>query len=234
MMGHRLLIMAQPPAFVHTLPHYNLKLERSAYDATQNNPKENEAPYYEVWDLWLNDLILHQADYSLRPQGVLSVYVSPRQQKKTQKSSIAKRTPDFIIYHNRDTEIDGNYSRQRDVAFIAEVKPWEKGMTEDRSMLVREFNDREFLDQVRDHAKMIMIQHHKARVWLVQCVGLFWRAGSLRNESISPFSNRAPTGKNVPREHAEHIEWGPIEKVGDVASDIQQAGFWSKVSYDVE
>jgi hypothetical protein len=34
--------------------------------------------------------------------------------------------------------------------------------------------------------------------------------------------------------HAELIEWGPIEKVGDIASDIQQAAFWTKVSRNVE
>jgi hypothetical protein len=34
--------------------------------------------------------------------------------------------------------------------------------------------------------------------------------------------------------HAELIEWGPIEKVGDIASDIQQAAFWTQVSRDVE
>ena len=226
--------MAQPPPFVHTLPHYDLKLQRSAHDATHNNPNDNEAPYYEVWDLWLNDLILHQKDYSLRPQGVLSLRITQQQKKKKQKSSVAKRTPDFVVYHNGDVEVDGNYSVRRDVAFIAEVKPWDKGMTEDRSMLVGEFNDRDFLDQVRDHAKMIMIEHKKARVWLVQCVGLFWRAGSLRNEGISPFSNRAPTGKNLPRKHVELVEWGPIEKIGDVPSDMQETVFWRNVCQDVE
>lgn len=229
--------MAQPPAFVHTLPHYDLKLKRSAYVATHDNPNENEAPYYEVWDLWLNDLILHQEDYSLRPQGVLSFHVILQQNKnknKKPKPLVAKRMPDFIVYHNADVEINGNYRVRRDVVFTVEVKPWEKGMTEDRRRLVREFDDRDFLDQVRDHAKMIMAQHTKARVWLVQCVGLFWRIGSLHNEGISPFSNRVPTGKNVPRGYAINIEWGPIEKVGDVASDIQQAAFWSTVSHDVE
>jgi len=138
-------------------------------------------------------------------------------------------------------------SVRRDVAFIAEVNCWEKGMSEDRSFLLREFNDRDFLDQIREHAKMIMIWPCWCNAW--DCFGGLrniedissdpynFKDGSIQPVlecDISPFSNRVPTGKNVSREHAELIEWGPIEKVGEIASDIQQAAFWTKVSHDVE
>ena len=87
--------------------------------------------------------------------------------------------------------------------------------------------DREFLDQVRDHGKMVLLEHKKARVWLMQCIGLFRRVGTLHNEDLSPFvSRRAPTGKNVRREHGTLVEWGPVQKIGDAASDIEQQAFW--------
>ena len=75
--------MAQPTAFIHSFLHYEIKLRRSAYDATNNNPKSNEAPYYEVWDLWINDFIINQQDYSLRPQGLLSLDISTGRKAKT-------------------------------------------------------------------------------------------------------------------------------------------------------
>ena len=52
---------------------------------------------------------------------------------------------------------------QRDVAFIVEVKPWGPEMGEDLSTIVDEFMDRKFLDQIRDHGKMISLEHKKAR-----------------------------------------------------------------------
>lgn len=228
--------MAQPLSFTHNFPHYELKLRRSAYDAMHNNPNNNEAPYYEVWDLWINDLILNEKNFSSRPQGMLSTTVDQGRKTKKQKKSIVKRYPDFIVYHNRDVESEGNsqYSLSRDVGFVAEVKPWQPGMGEDINDLIADFEDREFLDQVRDHGKMIMIKHGKARVWIVQCLGVFWRVGTLRNEGLSPFSNRAPTGKNKPRNHETDIEWWPIQRLGEPASDIQQLDFWRKMSHDVE
>lgn len=220
--------MARPTAFIHSFPHYAVKLRRSAYDATNNNPKCNEAPYYEVWDLWINDFIINQQDYSLRPQGLLSIDISTGR-----KANNARRYPDFIVYHNFDCE--GSVGVQRDVAFIVEVKPWGPAMGEDLSTIVDEFTDREFLDQIRDHGKMILLEHKKARVWLMQCVGLFWRVGTLHNEDLSPFvSRRAPTGKNIPREHNTLVEWGPVRKIGDAASDIEQQAFWQKMAHDVD
>lgn len=58
--------------------------------------------------------------------------------------------------------------------------------------------------------------------------------GSL-NEDLSPFvSRRAPTGKNVPREHGTLVKWGPIQKIGDTASDIEQQASWQKMAHDFD
>jgi hypothetical protein len=224
-------------AFIHTLPHYDQKLRRSLYDAMYNNPNKNEAPYYEVWDLWINDLILPEMDYSCHPQGVLSVVAGPgcstRIQQKPKK---AKRSPNFIIYHNTDSEgkHDSDYRLKREVAFIAEVKPWQMAMGEDVNLLEKEFEDPEFLEQVRDHAKMILTEHPaKARVWLLQCLGLFWRAGTLRNENLSPFSNRPHAGKKKVLDHGTVMEWWPIQRVDHVNSNVQQLDFWRWMSDDV-
>jgi hypothetical protein len=227
-------------AFIHKSPHYDQKLRRSSHDAKYNNPNNNEFPYYEVWDLCINDMLLDAKDYSCRPQGVLSAVVDPKSGSMTQKpakKAIAKRSPDFVTYYNQDSEgegTDSTYSLKREVAFIAEVKPWQPGLGEDVDQLVKAFDEREFLEQVRDHAKIIMMEQGKARVWLLQCVGIFWRAGTLRNEKLSPFSKRRPTGKNKPRVHGTEIEWGPIQKLGHVDSDVQQLDFWLRMSEDVE
>src|SRR5882724_9682435 len=90
-------------AFVHKYPHYQKKLRRSIHDAIHNNPKGNEAPFYEVWDLWINDFILHAEDYSSRPQGVLSVALKPDKRRTANpKQAVMKRSPDFIVYHSRE------------------------------------------------------------------------------------------------------------------------------------
>jgi hypothetical protein len=67
------------------------------------------------------------------------------------------------------------------VVFIAKVKAWEPAMGEsvNRENLLNEFNCYDFLEQVWDHAKMIM-EGNQNSVWLVQCLGIYWRAEKLR------------------------------------------------------
>ena len=221
--------------FIHTLPYYDQKLRRSLHDATYNNPKGNEAPFYEVWDLWINDLILNERDYTCRPQGVLSVALQPEGGSgviKKGKESIVKRAPDFIVYYSNNLGGDGesdHRSIKRDVAFTAEVKPWRTAMGEDHALLLDDFNDTAFIMQVRDHGKMILKTNGMAHVWVVQCLGMFWRVGVLKNENLSPFSKRGSKRKT----YATHIEWGPIRKLGQVDSDVQQLDFWQRMSQDV-
>lgn len=224
--------------FVHTTPHYEYKLEQSLHDAIHNNPNANEAPYYEVWNLWLNDLVLNTKHYTCRPQGVLSINI------KSDKSTVGlpnvkkkpvKRSPDFIVYYNTNTtDENGGYTLQRSVAFVAEVKPWAMAMGEDTEKLVKDFSVSEFLEQVRDHAKMVMNEHGMSRVWLVQCLGMFWRAGILKNENLSPFVKRSRAKKGRPQIHGTAIEWWPIQRLGHPDSDIQQEKFWLAMSDDVE
>jgi hypothetical protein len=51
----------------------------------------------------------------------------------------------------------------------------------------------------------------------------------LKNENLSPFSKRGSKRKT----YATHIEWGPIRKLGQVDSDVQQLDFWQRMSQDV-
>jgi hypothetical protein len=221
------------------MPHYECKLKRSIHDAIHNNPNANEAPYYEVWDIWLNDFILNAKDYTCRPQGVLSINIEPDKRGggllNNKRTQTMKRSPDFIVYHNTDTmDENGEYILQRGIAFVAEVKPWAMAMGEDTQVLVNDFGAPEFLEQVRDHGKMIMGKHGMGRIWLMQCLGMFWRVGILKNEDLSPFVKRVRARKSRPRYHGTAIEWWPIQRLGHPDSDIQQKRFWLAMSSDVE
>jgi|SRR5882762_874414 hypothetical protein len=233
--------MTEPPAaFIHALPHYNHKINCAIEDAMYNNPRHQEAPYYEVWDIWLNDLIINALNYNCRPQGVITINTSQTERKKVK---LMKRTPDFIIYHTWDRVFDSGSSKQslqhnRRVAFIAEVKAWEPIMGEsvDGESILDEFNRYDFLEQVRDHAKIIMTEDNRNSVWLVQCIGVFWRVGKLRREGVSPVSESKVRrkGKNkAPREYTTDIAWRPIRKIGQLASDVEQLVFWNLMSGDL-
>jgi hypothetical protein len=146
-----------------------------------------------------------------------------------------KRSPDFIVYHNTDArDANGNYTLQRRVGFAAEVKPWAVGMGEDTQKLLKEFSVSGFLEQVRDHGKMIMSRHGISHVWLVQCLGIFWRVGSLKKEGLSPFKNHIHGRKSRARDHGTAIEWWPIQRLGHPDSDIQQQRFWEAMSGDLK
>jgi hypothetical protein len=232
--------MAEPPSlFIHTYSNYDLKLGRAIYAATALNHQHLEAPYYEIWDLVLNDLILEKKDYSCRPQGALSAHI---EEGRWGKKEIIKRIPDFILYHSQDivpdTAIRG-VQHTRAVAFIAEVKPWMPGMGDsaDNRIVLSHFRRREFLSQVRDHAKLIMASEGgpaSGPVWLVQCVGMFWRAGKVEDcKRLSPISNtRRRSKKNHPPVY--DLQWGPIQKVGERASDEELFKFWQQMSNAVE
>ena len=127
------------PRFVHKYPHYDFKLHRALHHATDGNPKQLEAPYYEVYNLVLNDLILDERDYSCCPQGVLLVHMEEVRRKKPE---IVKRFPDFIIYHERGNEVEGDVWGTRLVAFIAEIKPWrfKTGDVSDHDVISDHFN----------------------------------------------------------------------------------------------
>jgi hypothetical protein len=87
--------MMEPPAFIHALPHYHHKLNRAVEDATYNNPRNNEAPYYELWDIWLNDLIIDAMDYNCHPQGVITINSSQTEGNTVKKAKLVKRAPDL-------------------------------------------------------------------------------------------------------------------------------------------
>jgi hypothetical protein len=213
--------------FIHNYPHFDLKLKRALRHATDGNPKNLEAPYYEVYDLFLNDLILDERDYSCCPQGALSVLVEGG---RNQKSEIVKRYPDFIIYHDKEGE--GGVQ----VAFIAEVKACLCTLDmSDPDVVQDQFDRREFLTQVRDHAKMIIEQHGTSRpVRLMQCMGMFWRSGIAKNnESLSPFSKQR-RAKGKKSHDIPGVQWGPIQKLGGDASDQEEFKFWQDIKEQFE
>jgi len=84
--------------FIHKYPHFDIKLKRALHHATDENPKHKhlEVPYYGVYDLLLNDLILDKRDYSCCPQSTFLILMEGGRNKK---SEVVKRYPDFIIYH---------------------------------------------------------------------------------------------------------------------------------------
>jgi hypothetical protein len=219
--------------FIHKYPHFDIKLERALRHATDGNPKHLEAPYYGVYDLWLNDLISDERDYTCCPQGALSILMEGG---RNQKSEVVKRYPDFIIYHDRGgKEVEGDVR----VAFIAEIKSWLPALDDmsDPNVISDQFDRRGFLTQVRDHAKMIMEQQGTSGpVWLMQCVGMFWRSGMVKdNKNLSPFSKqRRAKGKKSHDMPTFDVQWGPIQKIGERASDEEEFKFWQDVTKTFE
>lgn len=220
------------PWFIHRYPHFDFKLKRALHRATDANPKCLEAPYYAVYDLWINDLILDEKDYTCCPQGALSILVEGGRMKK---GEMVKRYPDFIVYHDREGAVEGGMGDTQ-VAFIVEIKPWLATCDlSDHDAIKDHFNRPDFLIQVRDHAKMIMKKQGAGPVWLVQCVGMFWRYGKVQdNKNLSPFSKIRSKGKKPRDIPTFDVQWGPIQKVGEDTSDEEQYKFWQEMSDTVE
>jgi hypothetical protein len=127
----------------------------------------------------------------------------------------------------------------RAVAFIAEVKPWLPAMDDmlDPNIVRDQFDRRDFLTQVRDHAKMIMEQQGASGpVWLMQCAGVFWRSGVVKNNNnLSPFSKRRRgKGKKTDGMPIFNVQWGPIQKIGELASDREEFKFWQEIKKTFE
>ena len=74
-------------------------------------------------------------------------------------------------------------------------------------------------------------------VWLMQCVGMFWRTGKVKdNKNLSPFSKdrRFAKGRKSQDVPIFDVQWGPIQKVGEEISDEEQYKFWQEMSNTVE
>jgi hypothetical protein len=227
------------PLFVHTYLNLDLKLGRALNAATDQNPNGLEDAFYEFWDLIMNDLTLNERDYSCCPQGALSIRTEGSRRKKRE---VVKQVPDFIVYHSREsvgaTAVRGVQHTQI-VAFIAEVKPWQPAMGDstDSTAVQCSFNRREFLLQVWDHAKMIKAECNEPQpVWIIQCVGMFWRAGMVEeNKRLSPFSNNRRRSRKKSRDSALYdFQWGLIQKIGECASDEELFKFWQQISEAAE
>jgi hypothetical protein len=104
------------------------------------------------------------------------------------------------------------------------------GDSADKSIVLSHFWHCEFLLQVHDHAKFIIASEGgptSGPVWLVQCVGIFWRAGKIEDcRRLSSISNTQCRSKKKNHPPVYDVQWGPIQKVGKCASDEKLFKFW--------
>lgn len=175
-----------PPASRASLElFFNDKIRRavSAAESSERNPRNMEDPWYEVYSLFMEKLLLSHPVFGASPQGALTD--ADRRNRR--------KIPDFIIYKYVDTILNtATIVHSRIPRLIIEVKKRLKRVS--TPLLLKSFNSYEFLRQIRDQAKQVFVTNPQVHgVYLLQCVGRFWRRGFIPRIGTSPPHNNAYT-----------------------------------------
>ena len=161
------------------LSQYKHKLLCAIFYAKQRNPGYLEAPWYEAWDLVLNEFIREEEEYSICPQAVLRI-------KKTKTHS---RYPDFVTYLTTSfgTSLQDFTAARRPIILI-EVKPWLPAYANNRK-LEDCFEDSSMMGQLVEQGKFVFEQSNvevqaNTSVVVVLAAGHMWRSAKLFTDNI--------------------------------------------------
>ena len=173
-----------------SLSKYKRKLLCAIFYAKQRNPDHLEAPWYEAWDLALNEFIGEEEEYSICPQAALRI-------KKTKTYS---RYPDFVTYltTSSGTSLQDITAARRPIIII-EVKPWLPEYADDNDKLEDYFDDHRIKGQLVEQAKFIFGQSNveiqaNTSIVAVLAVGHMWKCAKMFADKTSPFKPR-----NIPK-----------------------------------
>jgi hypothetical protein len=193
-----------PPQIV--VDFFTAKLRRAIRAAEDQtlNPARLEAPWYEVYNLWIEILLLSNRRFGSCPQAWLRAYVDDDM----------KKIPDFLINKYIDTVPPGVIVTTPRI--IVEVKRPLPG-NPSPTYILRTFRLPEYITQIRNQAKFAFASHqHVTRIFLIQAVGKHWRRGVIFRATTSPYSDQpAPLGAN------NNISWGPISELLTANSDAR-------------
>src|ERR1700691_6063617 len=185
-----------PPAFRASLQTFfddKIRCAVSAAESPERNPSNMEDPWYEVYGLFLDKLLLSHRVFGASAQGALTD-ADHRNRRKI---------PDFIIYKYVDTLLNGATILHSCIPrLVVEIKKRLKYPSP--RLLLKSFNGYEFLRQLRDQAKQVFVSNrHLNGVSLLQCTGIVWRRGFIARIGTSPPHNNANTPVN-------NIQWSLI------------------------
>ncbi|KAF8055566.1 hypothetical protein FPV67DRAFT_1540693 [Lyophyllum atratum] len=195
-----------PPHALNQLESFlTIKLRRAvaAAEARNSNAENLESPWYEVWSLFLEKLLLRHNRFGACPQATIVADIGWRS---------AWRTPDFIVFRYLD-QLLRNQIRIHDriPRLIVEIKrhPTRLSVAYINS-LFRSFMT---LHQIRDQAKVAFARYRNIHgVYILQCLGRWWRSGYLARAGVSPLhDNHGPPPAD--------IQWEQIVDVTTPASD---------------
>ena len=172
-----------PPAMSSLdLSQYERKLLCAIFYAKQRNPGYLEAPWYEAWDLVLNEIIREEEEYSICPQAVLRI----------KKIKTYSRYPDFVTYltTSSGTSLQDITAARRPIIVI-EVKPW-LPVYVDNGKLDDFFNHTTRRGQLVEQGKFVFEQSKtkiqaNTTVVVILAAGHMWRPAKLFADDISPF-----------------------------------------------
>ncbi|KIM72253.1 hypothetical protein PILCRDRAFT_829884 [Piloderma croceum F 1598] len=179
----------------------------AAEDPTSNRGNL-EAPWYEVYSLFLERLLLSHHRFAVCPQGSLVADIGPQARW---------RTPDFTLFRYIDQLLANNtiIIHSRMPRLLVEIKRALKRPS--AATIGRVFRAPEFITQVRDQAKLAFACHPTLQgIFLLQCVGRFWRRGYITSAGTSPLHNNA----GLP---VLNVQWRPIVDITTPFSDAQVA-----------
>ena len=130
-----------------SLSKYERKLLCAIFYAKQQNPEYLKAPWYEAWDLVLNEFIREEEKYSICPQATLRT-----------KTKTYSRYPDFVVYltTSSGTSLQDIRATRRPIILI-EVKPWHPEYV-DHDRLTDYFRDTRIMDQMVEHWRAVFQQ----------------------------------------------------------------------------
>ncbi|KIM72714.1 hypothetical protein PILCRDRAFT_829595 [Piloderma croceum F 1598] len=195
-----------------SLSIYKRKLLCAIFYATQRNPERLEAPWYEAWDLSLNEFIRDEEEYSICPQDALRIL---------QRTKTYSRYPDFVMYltsSSGSSLLDIRPARRP--IMLIEVKPWHPKYLDDEKLFLR-LNDSRVMGQMVEQAKFIFERGNvdvqaNTTIMAILAVGHKWRYARMRAVDTSPYNPR-----NRPSESPSigFLTWSDVFELGTPSSD---------------
>jgi hypothetical protein len=196
-----------PPAFAAQLTtFFAQKMRRGvvAAESATSNPDNLEAPWYEVYEVFLQKLLLSHPQFATCPQGTLHADLG---------HDARSRTPDFTIYRYIDQLLANNtvIIHSRIPRLLVEIKRAIQQPTP--ALAGRSFRGHEFMRQIRNQAKLAFASYPNLQgIFLLQCIGRFWRRGYITRVGTSPLHNH-------PGAPVANIQWGHIADITTPLSD---------------
>ena len=195
-----------------SLSIYERKLLCAIFYATQRNPDHFEAPWYEAWDLVLNEFTRDQEEYSICPQDALRVQ---------QKTKTYSRYPDFIIYltSSSGSSLQDIRAARRPIMLI-EVKPWLPKYV-DKELLSLALSNSRVTGQIIEQGKFIFERSNvdiqaNTTIMVILAIGHKWRYARMRAVDTSPFS---PLNRPGQSPSIGFLPWSDVFELGTPSSD---------------